>query len=350
MVRSAPFKFGLLLQVDFNICDSGRERALAPQIAPGTRGPAIGQSRPGDAAWRALWRQLTEISSNRPTCWHQGTKSAACVGRSFTATPPWLLCQGWQEVQSHAEPEELHLGGVSDHSPVSLVFSDRAPPRSDRPRPLPLRLYSDPVYADMVKAYEAQIDFDLCDPPEQLRLAVLCRQLAGAATRDLQLEQQPHRLESRAMVARSIARAVYRQDARMARALRAHHPWTRVVLLVSAGGEVSLADPAKFNAMHAGLQQQEARRRKERLEKEAEDAICPGRRQRALGRKSAAGRRAQLWNPFRRRKFLACVTSATEGSGATEPSAVGPAGNLEALTQYWRPVFEECSPVPRVAE
>lgn len=65
VVRSAPSEFGLLLllQGDFNICDSGRERTLTSRNAPSTCGPAIRQSRPLAPSLRSC---ISAVSATTP--------------------------------------------------------------------------------------------------------------------------------------------------------------------------------------------------------------------------------------------------------------------------------------------
>eukprot|EP00959_Pyramimonas_sp_CCMP1952_P425845 8919680-Pyramimonas_sp.AAC.1 len=65
------------------------------------------------------------------------------------------------------------------------------------------------------------------DAPRLLEAATRIRQCAGAIVRDAVVRASPSSLASRAMVSRSLARAVWRSDVRLARVLLHQHPWTQ---------------------------------------------------------------------------------------------------------------------------
>eukprot|EP00959_Pyramimonas_sp_CCMP1952_P005057 106449-Pyramimonas_sp.AAC.1 len=58
-------------------------------------------------------------------------------------------------------------------------------------------------------------------------MATRCRQAAARAVRDLQLCDRPRMRESRSLLLRSLARAVWRQDSRLRNLLWQRHPWLR---------------------------------------------------------------------------------------------------------------------------
>eukprot|EP00959_Pyramimonas_sp_CCMP1952_P018206 385594-Pyramimonas_sp.AAC.1 len=151
------------------------------------------------------------------------------------------------------------------------------------------------------------------------------------------------------MVSRSLARAVWRSDVRLARVLLHQHPWTQS--LVHIVGEIPMfLDPGKFQDLHGNLQRQECAQRKKALEEAAERELAPGRRSRLVALKQALHRRAQLWNPLARRKFLSglLVDGAQQGEQLREGGqAVGAEDMLaDGLARYWAPVFSKVSEVP----
>ena len=333
-VRANPLGVGIILHDDFNIANES--------------GGSCRQGRAGDRVWKQIFRKLTELATDAPTCWHQGTRTEACVDRFFTATPPWLLCEGYQTAVRFDEPRELFLRDVSDHCPVTVTMHGKPQAReSPRPRPLPRMVVSDPLFPKLVAEYENLIEFERLEAPAALELATLCRQAAARATRDLVLARDSRAMMSRAMVSRTLARCVSRQDARLARAVLARHRWTRDHLAVNALGEVWLLDPSAFQDLHCSLQLQERRAFQQRLEAEARGEPRPGMQQRIRARRAAQVRRARLWCPLGRRKYLTAVTGA--GTGGAESVTSPPEGMARALNQHRAPIFGKATPLPKPA-
>eukprot|EP00959_Pyramimonas_sp_CCMP1952_P266130 5564091-Pyramimonas_sp.AAC.1 len=65
-----------------------------------------------------------------------------------------------------------------------------------------------------------------------LAAATAVRQAAGLLARNAICRAAPSSLTSRAMISRSVARCVWRNDARLARVLLFQHPWTQSLIRV----------------------------------------------------------------------------------------------------------------------
>eukprot|EP00959_Pyramimonas_sp_CCMP1952_P184664 3861103-Pyramimonas_sp.AAC.1 len=92
-------------------------------------------------------------------------------------------------------------------------------------------------------------------------MATRIRQSAGAMVRGAPLRPPPSSLNSRALIARSLARCVWRHDHKLAGVLRCQFPWVQKHCIIQ-GPSVSLTDPAGFSDVHAHLQRQEAAARR----------------------------------------------------------------------------------------
>ncbi|CAK0838220.1 unnamed protein product [Prorocentrum cordatum] len=270
--QANPANSVVFLVGDFNIADSTGERA--PSGTPDGSGAdaAPRQDRAGDRRWRQLWKKLVEFDAERPTHWHQPTQQAIQIDRAFTSAPAWLVMRFWQSVTVAAEPQELHRDEISDHAPLILQWAPRPPGDQDRVRPLPRHIVQDPMFSKMVVEYEqlAGIDRPWLSAPSRLRLAIKCRRGAARATRDLQLRARRLGAPQFAMIFRTIALAIMRQDAGAARAARARHEWTREYVAVDVddlGGAFTVrnVDPVRFqgafrDAQHTSQEALELRR------------------------------------------------------------------------------------------
>eukprot|EP00959_Pyramimonas_sp_CCMP1952_P420973 8818583-Pyramimonas_sp.AAC.1 len=116
---------------------------------------------------------MTELASEAPTHWHASTACESKIDRLFVASPPWLLCQTAQLVSVRDEPHELAHRGISDHSPLEVIWRPRDHSKMKRQRPLPRWVYKDKIYAQLVSHMESQVGIeDLAfDPPRMLAAA-----------------------------------------------------------------------------------------------------------------------------------------------------------------------------------
>eukprot|EP00959_Pyramimonas_sp_CCMP1952_P371576 7780778-Pyramimonas_sp.AAC.1 len=116
-----------------------------------------------------------------------------------------------------------------------------------RQRPLPKWVYQDKLYDRAVREMEEIVDIASLehDPPRMLIMATRIRQSAGAMVRDALLRSLPSSLAPRALVARSLAWCVWRQDYALAGVLRFQFPWVQKHC-ITQGSKASLVDPSGF--------------------------------------------------------------------------------------------------------
>eukprot|EP00959_Pyramimonas_sp_CCMP1952_P224155 4686749-Pyramimonas_sp.AAC.1 len=147
------------------------------------------------------------------------------------------------------------------------------------------------------------------------------------------------------MRARAIVRAVWRQDAHLARRLRQTTSLGEKHLALCPDESVSLLAPEGFDSdcrlLHAAWRERQRAAAAARLREGAR--LRPGAegpdKWQLLKLQWAAQRRAMLWAPFRRRLVIAGVC--LEGNGHCASIERGPVRVFDALRSYWKPHFTD---------
>ncbi|CAK0903885.1 unnamed protein product [Prorocentrum cordatum] len=167
-------------------------------------------------------------------------------------------------------------------------------------------------------------------PPSKLTLTTeLLREIAREA-RDCMLETSTNRGDVQLQIAKSIARAVWRQDRRLAaRLFRVHQTAQDHLALI--GEQVKLVYPVKFEEWASNLFRQDADQRQAAIS----HATLRGRLRPAQARAQshALQRKIKFWNPISKRLVLAGVKTSVG-------TVMGPKDRLQKLAEHWQPVFE----------
>ncbi|CAK0791982.1 unnamed protein product, partial [Prorocentrum cordatum] len=245
--RANPVARAAVVVGDFNYGDVlGQEVFSAQPPGQAPSGPRAHAQR----AWEEATRLAVDLAPARATHWHQGLRRASRIDKIMVSVPRWALCQLWQSAAVCGEPREMHINEVSDHAMVIASVAPRAlRPRSLGPAPIPRRLVMMPRYREIVELYCAEVSWDKLAPPDAYAACVASLQAAAELLQTELLATNGGAKGPSAMIWRQLARAVWRQDAALARAVVAQNPWAYDVVELGPLGQphqVTLKGPAAF--------------------------------------------------------------------------------------------------------
>lgn len=378
MACESPDRQIVFVGGDFNIHDEPRERphpaaqalravpvhayGLAPQAvragsvhadaapmaaaaASRTPPPAPPLARPGDGCWRSVWRVMTEIvpddgGTPQPTHWSEATSTGNRIDRLFVSLPQWQVTQTFMAASVLEEAEELSRKGISDHAPLmAAICSSRGGPADEsRLRPLPKHLFKEELCQTLAVELWSRAQGDTLQPGRQMELATCCLQEAARRARNAELARGSRSVWAKAMAMRSMGRAVWRNDVRLARALLLKRPWMAEFCSVGEA-TVAVTNHRRFRDQFNQLQREELDAQRQRLELEANGAQGEMARSRARNQARALDKRAKFWSPWARRRSVRGIM-AEDGSLATSPADMA-----QEIARYWGTIFTHQQPL-----
>ena len=130
---------------------------------------------------------------------------------------------------------------ISDHAALEVSFCLHSRQKGAA-NAVPRHICKHPLYGDLILQYAE--DLDLLESPKHMQLPLLKNIIleASRAVRDHLITHDAQGVESQRMVVASVARAVWRQDVRLANRLLHSSPLASTLLGVS-GCTVFLLDP-----------------------------------------------------------------------------------------------------------
>ncbi|CAK0907259.1 unnamed protein product, partial [Prorocentrum cordatum] len=279
LARTDPSKVILFVMGDFNFAAVGKLKLTEPE----SRANAEASESPKASArkWHGALRHLVEIEGTDTTHYCAETKSESTIDRCFCSITPTQMLQLTVNSTTFSTPEATDMNHLSP--PSKLILTTEL----------------------------------LCE---------IAREARGHM-----LETSPNRGEVQLQIAKSIARAVWRQGRKLAaRLLRVHQAAQDHLALI--GEQVKLIDPVKFEEWASNLFRQDADQRQAAIN----HATLRGRLRPAQARAQsrALQRKIKLWSPISKRLVL------TGGAKTSVGTVMGPKNRLQRLVEHWQPVFE----------
>ncbi|CAK0887921.1 unnamed protein product, partial [Prorocentrum cordatum] len=326
-VRTDPSRNVMFVTGDFNFSAVGKLKLLDP-VAKGNSNPSetpIASAR----KWHNALKHLVEIDSADTTHYCSETKAETTIDRCFCSFTPTQMMQLAVTSSTFSTPEDLSRRRVSDHAALFVSFTMRDAKPSPN-QPIAQYIVKSPVFKEIADNAFAASPMDNLSPPTKLILTTdLLRQIARE-TRDRLHEMQPNSGDVLFQVAKSISRAVWRQDRQLAARLLRSHLVAKEHIHIN-GDSVELIDHAKFEEWAGILFRQDAEQRLAAIDQ----AVQRGRLRpaQARGQTQALHRKLKLWNPLSKRLVLTGVKT-------SEGTVTGPNGRIKKLVEHWQPVFE----------
>ncbi|CAK0822839.1 unnamed protein product, partial [Prorocentrum cordatum] len=196
--------------------------------------------------WRQALALLTEIACEDPTHYEKFNDSCATIDRVFCSITGWQLCQLFVQIGTLGSPAAVFGKKISDHAAVVLSLACR-PPRPVESRPIPKHLFSEPGFKRRLEGLCSCIPWDSMSPPFKVEKYKELLKIAAAETRDALFRDRPHHPRTCLLLARALARVVWRQDVRMASRLQDSHPLAIDMISVT-NGKVEIRHPPSFQA------------------------------------------------------------------------------------------------------
>ncbi|CAK0846616.1 unnamed protein product, partial [Prorocentrum cordatum] len=196
--------------------------------------------------WRQALALLTEIACEDPTHYEKFNDSCATIDRVFCSLTGWQICQLHVQIDALDTPAAVFDKKISDHAAVVVSLACR-PPRPVESRPIPKHLFSEPGFKRRLEGLCSDVPWDSMSPPFKLEKYKELLKIAASETRDTLFRDRPHHPHTCLLLARALARVVWRQDLRMASRLQDSHPLA-IDMISIANGKVELRHPPSFQA------------------------------------------------------------------------------------------------------
>ncbi|CAK0813889.1 unnamed protein product, partial [Prorocentrum cordatum] len=227
--------------------------------------------------WRQALALLTEIACEDPTHYEKFNDSCATIDRVFCSITGWQLCQLFVQIGTLGSPAAVFDKKISDHAAVVLSLACR-PPRPAESRPIPKHLFSEPGFKRRLEGLCSCIPWDSMSPPFKVEKYKELLKISAAETRDALFRDRPHHPHTCLLLARALARVVWRQDLRVASRLQDSHPLA-IDMISITNGKVEIRHPPSFQAWVDQVQTEAAASAKIFLPKnvtdlELRDASC----------------------------------------------------------------------------
>ncbi len=295
----------------------------------GTPPPQSDQRRPFAHLFQQLFDTLTEIDCGLETHF-DGRDKLSGIDRIFVATPGWLLLQLHCQFQVLSDPLDLHGRGISDHAPIAFVCCHKFPVPSQH-RPIPKFVFALPRFPNALEnliAAEGPAFHRLSVPAKHLRFKVLIREAARVA-RDEHFAIGSKDDASKLTLMKSLARAIWLQDRKLATVILSLHPWAHEFVKVSSS-KVEVKDYAWYDAQFsATLLKARTGQASKTVSRDTSD----------VRRRRIAEQQRKLWVPFGRRLQVLGVKEA--GKIHTLEADMN-----DALARHWEPTFTKETPIP----
>ena len=306
------------------------------------RAPAV--SRPHAALWQGMFSELTEIHDYEPTHWCEESKTMSRLDRIALSLPSWILVQTRARCCHKKTCEQMYYEGLSDHNWLGVCFSDLAQ-LPFRQRPIPRYLFQHPAYTKWYLHWLAESDADDWLLPARNVRVKECMRKAATSVRDELCVADDTTLRSRQLLAKMMARAVWRQDVVMGERLIAQRALARELLWIDVQcrpARVCLRSPDVFTEWVRSIFEACDEEEIKELDREISRCKSGATRKRITSRRTIAQRRLKVWTSWNRALVLQGVEV-----GDTVVSA--PAQMKTELCAHWARTFQPSPPLPSEA-
>ena len=304
--------------------------------------------RPLQREWEALLDGLTEVHQPLPTHFRAQTKAVSRLDRCFLAMPSWALLRHRITATLLADPHSLHTRGLSDHAPMCVELRAQ-PQRPHNTRTIPRFVTAHPLFRRTLdQRLNSDPTFHELSPPLQLPRLKEHLRAAAKTTRDVIIHgADDSRPELRAMTYRSIARAIWFQDHKLASLLRQRSLLGSKFIASHRDGSLRISDPTRFDLLFNEAQLADKQRTARAAMTRIADATAAGlvpdgpvaARLRSRQRR-ATDALSQAWSPFGKRVYIQAVRLADRIEDSPE-------GMSAAFAAAWSPVFATAhTPLP----
>jgi len=264
--RSDPQNNTVILCGDLNL-HSANEPPMSLDLPARTRAtntplvPNVSNSRPHQRIWENIFSKMFEIKMGKHTHVNIANLTLGKIDRVFCSTPPSGLLNLRNSAGVSADPMDLYVKGISDHS--AGFWSICPPPKKPniQPRIRP-QWAKHPVFKKHCKDLLSGLDFQGCSCQEHLESLKLVFREAADKTRNYMLSSQDKSSDSVLVQLSTIARCVWSGDRRVAN-LAKSSMLLGPVHLAPGNGRPCLLDPIAF-------EQEFASAKKSHLAKERE--------------------------------------------------------------------------------
>jgi hypothetical protein len=299
--------------------------------------------------------KLTEVEQGDATRFDHGSISTSRLDRLYTSIPPWALLNSDVSAVTVIHPRQAHDRQLSDHSPVIMSIAQRKPLQPEM-RPIARSIFKHEMYKPIHDRLCDELELDTIPTFERWEVHKEVIREAARLAKEAMFLEAGGSTEAVNMRLTSIARAVTRNDAKLANILITHAAVAREHIEVS-NGSVLLKDPLRFRQEVEDSKSKEIDASRAELDREYDDmsdaSTAPStayvRRRRKASQSAALMRRAKLWNPFDRRMVLAGVhtpsTPFRHGKIMRDPRE-----RARALADGWFPTFCRKDPMPAGAQ
>ncbi|CAK0905842.1 unnamed protein product [Prorocentrum cordatum] len=200
---------------DFNFAASEPLHLSQPSLKRSTR--PTNNNRTHMKSWLVALGKMIEISAEDPTHYCKESHTVAQLDRLWLSEPGWVACQLRHSAAVVSSPERLSEQRISDHAALRVHLQHRSLDDSYR-RPVPRFVY-------LCDDFRARLDkllrqggrfFTDMSPPRQMERYKVLIDAAAYDTLQQILVTDIDKPEAQLIFARQAARAIWRQDARLA--------------------------------------------------------------------------------------------------------------------------------------
>jgi len=283
--------------------------------------------------WMRELKCWIEISQPFPTNYSASGDSCARIDRVFTSIPTSHLLNLKVSSSVVGTPEDNEANCISDHAALEVSFSLHITQQS-RSHTVPRHICKHPVFSELIS--QCAEDLQLTELPVHLQMPMLKAIIFESArkVRDYLITHDSQGVESQRLVISSVARAVWRQDYKLANRLINSSPLALSLLGVS-GSSVFLLDPPSFDNLFNETRHAQKQEHLQTLQSERLAATSINAKKQIKSRIQGVRRMLALFWPSRKNLKLSGIRLA---SGETFQS---PQDVQTALKDYWTPVYSD---------
>ncbi|CAK0907413.1 unnamed protein product [Prorocentrum cordatum] len=327
LARDNRSKIAPVVIGDFNFAAVGKLKPTEPSARASS--DATETSKASARQWHGALKHLLEFEGSDAIHFCAETLVESTIDRCFCSITPSQMIQLAVASAAFSTPELLSCRRFSDHAAVLVSFAMRDL-EDEKNQPIAQCIFKPLIFMQIAERAFSQTDLDKLPPPARLLQSTeLPREVARAA-RDRTHEGNPGQGAVQLQRAKSIARAVWRQDCKLAvRPLRAHAK-AQDILDISMD-QIKLTDPASFEERASAIFRQDADQRRAAVDLARQRGRLPHAEARAQSQ--PLRRKSQLWNPIIKRLVLT-------GAKTITGTVTGPTERLQKLMEHWQPVFQ----------
>ena len=220
---ATPMESASPLIGDMNFLALGERRFKAGRPVAASLRVAAATSSTFQNIWMRELKFWTEISQPFPTNFSASGDSCARIDRAFSTIPTSHLINMKVSSAVVGTPEDNEARCISDHAAFDVTFGLHQKQVSSA-NAIPRHICKHPIFADKVQIYADDLDLLATPATTQLPLLKIIFTEAARAVRDHLLTHDSQGIESQRLVVASVARAVWRQDHRLASRLLRSSP------------------------------------------------------------------------------------------------------------------------------